>query len=251
MLKLAKSSYRFEDITMPAISNKNASHVTFAAHLREEMDIGQKMAADPTNANLPDLALRITSLHSTWFMRTCRVCQNKFREGDLVRLCPRCNQAYHDDSQFNLSCWQKHFSNGKICTEGGVDRFSKQPITPCAYQWNGRLPDTPNTPTSAEASPSPQTVNQFVAGLRLAWRPFGKREIHKVQIGDPIISRKCPWCRLHIRVGDWVVACPCGCGTYFHEDIFRHLTCWNEWNGVEGHKHCPNTGHTYEQDEPT
>jgi hypothetical protein len=24
-------------------------------------------------------------------------------------------------------------------------------------------------------------------------------------------------------------------------DIYRHLTCWNEWNGARGHDYCPTT----------
>jgi hypothetical protein len=40
-----------------------------------------------------------------------------------------------------------------------------------------------------------------------------------------------------------VVRCPCGqCDTYFHDDVFRHLTCWDEWNGSRGHDYCPTTG---------
>ncbi|HEY4389505.1 MAG TPA: hypothetical protein VGN34_34120, partial [Ktedonobacteraceae bacterium] len=65
--------------------------------------------------------------------------------------------------------------------------------------------------------------------------------------GSPAERHKCPWCRFRVRVGDWVVACPCqsNCGTYFHQDVFRHLTCWNEWNGVTGHNFCPTTGASY------
>jgi hypothetical protein len=213
------------------------------------MDAGLKMAADPANANLPELALRITTLHSAWYMDTCRVCRNKFREGDRVRLCPRCGRPHHDDAQFNLSCWQDHYGDGGICTEGRIDRFHGHEIEACSYRWNGRLPDAPQSDETPEIMPAPAAVNQFVAGLRDVWRPFGDKQIYKVRPGDAMVGRNCPWCRLRIRAGDWVVSCPCGCGTYFHEDIFRHLTCWNEWNGVEGNDYCPNTARSYDEEE--
>ncbi len=234
---------------MPTVSTQsNSSKASFNTRLREEMNSGLKMAADPTNANLPSLALHVTTLHSVWFMRTCRGCKNKFREGDLVRLCPHCGQAYHDDPQFNLSCWHDQFEKKQVCTEGGIDRFSEQKIKACNYQWNGRLPDTPGTEETSDILPSATAVNQFISGLRHIWRPFGEKQIYKVKVNDAMVGRICPWCDLRVRVGDWVVACPCGCGTYFHEDIFRHLTCWNEWNGVEGNNYCPNISRSYEQE---
>ena len=65
----------------------------------------------------------------------------------------------------------------------------------------------------------------------------------EVKQGDPIVGRKCPWCRFMIRAGDRVVKCPCGkCSAYFHNDIFRHLTCWNDWNDSKGNDYCPITG---------
>lgn len=58
-----------------------------------------------------------------------------------------------------------------------------------------------------------------------------------------MIGHKCPWCRFHIRIGDCVVQCPCGnCNTWFHDDLYRHLTCWNAWHGPQGNKYCPVTG---------
>ena len=43
--------------------------------------------------------------------------------------------------------------------------------------------------------------------------------------------------------GAHVVKCPCGrCETYFHDDIYRRLECWNQWNGSQGLFYCPTTG---------
>lgn len=216
--------------------------------LRQAFEAGIKMSIDPQNANLPPLTLRTTTPHSPWFMTNCTICQNQFREGDLVRLCPRCEKPYHDDPQFNLTCWMQKFSAGGICTVANLDvRFSPQIIPACEYTWDGLLPDKADFMRSPAASLSSESVNQFVAGLRTSWPTFDDKQIYKVQSGDPMVSRICPWCRLRIRAGDWVVECPCGCGTYFHEDIFRHLTCWNEWNGVEGNEYCPNTGRPYKE----
>lgn len=233
----------------PGRSESNhASESNLIRQLRQELDLGLRMAVDPTNANLPPLTLRVTTMHSPWFMTLCGQCHNKFREGDLVRLCPRCGTPYHDDSHFNLHCWQQKFGQGGVCTIGGRDRFSPQVVEPCDYHWDGLLPDAAADPgRDVAASLSTEAVNQFVAGLRHSWPTFGDKMIYKVQIGDPMVMRICPWCRLRIRAGDWVVECPCGCGTYFHEDIFRHLTCWNEWNGVAGNNHCPNTGRAYQK----
>ena len=112
--------------------------------LRAEFDVGISMAADPENARLPDLALRITSLHSPWYKKTCPVCLDKFREGDRVRLCPECGKPYHDDRQYGMHCWQKHFTGGHICTEGGEDRFADPPrsIPRCDFTWASNTPET-------------------------------------------------------------------------------------------------------------
>jgi len=225
----------------------------FKEQLRVEISQGMAMAVDPTNANLPNLALRTTTINSPWYARTCRVCQDKFREGDQVRLCPECGAVYHDDAQYDLHCWQDHFASGKICTEGGFDRFSEAETPCCNYTWPGELPDQSRTESSSgsdslpHVSPTAPLVDQFVTGLEKVWRPFGEQKSFKVQHDSPLVGRNCPWCRFRVRASDWVVACPCGndCGTYFHQDVFRHLTCWNEWNGVAGNDYCPTTGAPY------
>jgi hypothetical protein len=219
-----------------------------------EVELGIALSADPVNANLPDLAIRITTINSPWFARTCRICKDKFREGDQVRLCPDCGEAFHDDNQYSLHCWPKKFADGAICTEGGPDRFneSSSGLPRCEFSCSSSFTDVGTSiPSSAMASshnsPAALLVKQFVKGIETTWRPFGEQQSTKVERGSSMVGHKCPWCRFRVRVGDWVVACPCqrNCGTYFHQDVFRHLTCWNEWNGVEGNNFCPNIGAPY------
>ncbi len=211
--------------------------------LRHEIDVGIALAADPANANLPELAIRVTTGHSPWYTQTCKVCEHKFREGDEVRLCPECGEPYHDDDQYDLHCWTGHF------TDAGGCKGSR-----CDYAWSGFLPEeravnkADDEGVRPHISPAELLVTQFVTGVETMWRPFGEQKVEKVQPGSSIVGRKCPWCRFTVRAGDWVVACPCGCGAYFHQDVFRHLTCWNEWNGVEGNDYCPITGRSYEQE---
>ncbi len=62
-------------------------------YLSEEFQKGMNMAVDPVNANLPDIAIRTTTVYSPWYAQTCNGCKFKFREGDRVRLCPKCSEA--------------------------------------------------------------------------------------------------------------------------------------------------------------
>ncbi len=224
-------------------------------YIRDEMNLGIAMAADPDNADLPELTIRTTTINSPWYTRTCQICKHKFREGDQVRLCPRCAEAYHDDNQYGLHCWQKKFEAGEICTPGGIDRFTEQEIPGCDFTWSGPLPDETAADgpaveiASPRSSPPVSLVTQFVTGLEKVWSPFGQQHPEKVETGSTIVGRSCPWCRFLVRAGDWVVACPCGCGAFFHQDVFRHLTCWNEWNGVEGNDYCPITGRSYQKED--
>jgi hypothetical protein len=218
-----------------------------------EVELGITLSADPLNANLPDLAIRVTTISSPWFARTCQICKDKFREGDQVRLCPNCGETFHDDNQYSLHCWQKKFAGGAICKEGGPDRFSEigSDLPRCDFSSSSPAgveilyPSSENA--SSYGSPAALLVKQFVKGIETTWRPFGEQQSIKVVKGSSAVGHKCPWCRFRVRIGDWVVACPCqsNCGTYFHQDVFRHLTCWNEWNGVEGNNFCPNTGALY------
>lgn len=218
-----------------------------------EVELGIALSADPVNANLPDLAIRVTTLNSPWFARICQVCKDRFREGDRVRLCPNCEDAFHDDSQYDLHCWHKKFAGGAICKEGGPDNFNEGggSLPRCEFSYSSlshiETPIPAFDKTSSHNSPAALLVTQFVGGIETTWRPFGEQRSIKVVRGSPAVGHNCPWCRFRVRIGDWVVTCPCqsNCGTYFHQDVFRHLTCWNGWNGVEGNNFCPNTGAPY------
>lgn len=227
--------------------------------LREELAAGEASSADPANANLPQLERRITTLYSPWFGRFCRVCGFKFREGDRVRQCSECGEPYHDDPRYGLYCWQKQFVLGAICNPGGDDRFSEDtdPLPSCRFpqgldvKAQAALAKTLVMEPQTEQESSDGLAAHFIAGVETLWRPFGGRRSIKVLQGSPYVGLSCPWCRFMVRVGDWVVPCPCegDCGTVFHQDVFRHLTCWNEWNGPQGRHHCPNTGSPYRKDE--
>jgi hypothetical protein len=217
---------------------------------RMEFDLGNASSRDPANAFLPDLYPRTTTIYSPWFTRTCPVCRQRFREGDRVRLCPGvegkpCGQPYHDDRQYNLHCWQTHFRDGNVCKKAGFDRFAGLHLEGCGFSWSGTFPDQDPTTRLAE-NPAPRNeilVRQFELGLKSTWRAFGERAVLLATPGDSFIGHNCPWCRFQIRAGDHVVKCPCGrCETYFHDDIYRHLECWNQWNGSQGLHFCPTTG---------
>ncbi len=158
---------------------------------------------------------------------------------------PKCGEAYHDDSQFGLHCWHQRFSGGKPCKEAGNRRFG--PALSCDFRWQGPLPQSVGArPGAAEelprAAPPAALVHLFLGGLEAVWRPYGEQKAFRVLPGTPPVGRNCHWCRCRVRAGDYAVECPCRCGTFFHQDVFRHLTCWNEWFGVKGNDFCPNTG---------
>src|SRR5579859_2170972 len=206
-------SYQF---TMNRSSNDKQSYPKSALkqQISAEVELGIALSADPANANLPDLAIRVTTINSPWFARTCRICKDKFREGDQVRLCPDCGEAFHDDNQYSLHCWQKKFAGGAICKEGGPDRFNEGGSGLPRCEFSGASPadlealTTTSERASSHSSPAALLVKQFVKGIETTWRPFGERESVKVVRGSPAVGHKCPWCRFRVRIGDWVVACP-------------------------------------------
>lgn len=219
--------------------------MTFKEMIRQELELGASAAKDPDNAGLPDLAPRTTTIYSPWYTRICPECKLKFREEDRVRICPSCGQAYHDDHQYNLHCWQKHFANNGICKKADRDPITGEARSGCRYQWPGIFPDekSDQDPKTIIYQRTHQVSTLFLRGLEQVWSPFGNEKVMEVTLDDPIIGHKCPWCRFMIRSGDRVVKCPCGqCNTYFHNDIFRHLTCWNDWNSGRGNDYCPTTG---------
>lgn len=210
--------------------------------IAEQIEDGLKASRDPLNADLPDLALRSTTIYSPWYTQPCPECQFKFREGDMVRVCPDCGQAYHSDNQYRLFCWEAHFADGRACKPGGFDRFSCVHIDGCGFRWHGTVAER-KSGSDVSSTPFFSMRESFLRGLETVWSPFGGEQVLEVRPGDPMAGLNCPWCRFRIRPGDRVVRCPCGkCGTFFHDDIFRHMRCWDDWNGSKGRDFCPATG---------
>jgi uncharacterized C2H2 Zn-finger protein len=217
------------------------------ARLREEMSAGLAASLDPENAGLPPLYRHETTIYSPWYTRACPECKHKFREGDTVRLCPRCGRVYHDDDQYQLHCWEEHFAEDGVCRKARIDPITGVPQEGCDYTWSGQFPEEGREAAEGPATRPTRRVarvtKQFLRGLEAFWTPFGEENVLEVSPDSPIVGHECPWCRFQIRAGDRVVKCPCGqCNTYFHDDVFRHLTCWDEWNGSQGHDYCPTTG---------
>lgn len=215
--------------------------------LRDEMLAGIEMASDPLNAGLALLLRRQTTLESAWFAASCGYCHLKVREGDWVRVCPDCGQAYHDDERYEFDCWRRKVATGEVCKVGGVDEFDEDVVEPsCDYVWPRSLLDEPlEKEQQSEQAPSERFMRYFLGGLSKVELSFGNQSMIKVPRDSVLRGRPCPYCRYSIRIGDWVVECPCGCGTYFHQDLFRHLSCWNDWNGSKGKTHCLNTSRPF------
>lgn len=217
----------------------------FRESIKHELEEGLSASMDTINANLVDLAARITTVYSPWFTRSCVYCKLKFRLGDRIRLCPNCEQAYHDDARYDLHCWRSHFSEKeKRCKDARRNFITGELEKGCLYTWSGEYPRIEEQKEQGiPQTSSPKITEQFLNGLEAIWTPFANQKVRKVGINDHIIGHNCPFCRFKIRLGDKVVKCPCGkCNTYFHNDIFRHLTCWNEWNGRKGNNFCPTSG---------
>jgi hypothetical protein len=206
--------------------------------LKDEFKSGQQLALDRGNNILPDLSLLKTTSNSEWWVtQECPACKDSFREDDLVRICPGCKQAYHDDHNFKLHCWTKHFGNKKTCSNCNQ------------YAWNGLLPDKQFI-TQTQVKPFPVMEEQFFAGLARTWQTYGNAKIYIVKQGDFIIGNTCPRCPFKIRLGDRVVKCPCShnCTVYFHNDIQKKMTCWNDWNsGEKGKDYCPVSSRKYQK----
>ena len=232
--------------SMNCVSTEKSSpdSTSFFERLKKEVQEGSDASLDPVNAGLPDHFIRTTTIYSPWYTRTCPVCKLKFRENDNVRICPFCKQAYHDDDQYSLHCWQKHFANDNVCKKEGTDPILGIKRKGCKFKPTDAFNDQDNIRQQEHFSGRIEKVSeQFLLGLESMWKPFGNSQIIEVKPDDPMIGQKCPWCRFSIRVGDRVVKCPCNnCNTYFHNDIFRHLECWNDWNGTKGNDFCPTTG---------
>ena len=219
--------------------------------VREEMKTGIDSSRDPANANLSELAARTTTIYSPWYLHFCLSCRHKIREGDRVRLCPLCGSAYHDDDEFRLYCWQKQFAAGAVCQEPRTDPLSGMEEPGCPYKWSGTFPDSTKPTENLQKQRISQISSQFLKGIESVWRPYGHEPVFEVDDGSPTIGLPCQMCRSQIRAGDRVVRCPCGnCFGHFHNDIYRHLTCWNDWNGVRGLGYCPIHGRELGGQEP-
>lgn len=210
----------------------------FISFLQDGIRAGEKIATDRKNYVLPDLALRKTSgppKKSDWFLKPCPICKDYFRENDLVRLCPKCKQPYHDFVGHKLHCWSQHFSPNTKC------------ISCQEYEWNGQLPiKDPRLQTEVLF---PAIIQQFYDGLGTTWKVFGNPKIRLVQTTDDMVGLNCMGCKYKIRVGDLIVKCPCspGCHAYFHCDVPGNWNCWNEWHGEVGKYYCPISSKVYTQ----
>ena len=202
----------------------------FASAIRKEFNKGEKSARDPINANLPLLALHKTTLYSKWLAQVCPKCDFLFREGDRVRICPKCQQVFHDDpDRKELSCWQNQFDGpGSVCECGQ------------GFVWNGYLPDEQKTETNQRGNEfSAEIYQEILDGLSSEWVIPGKLKVLLAKEGDGAVGHICPFCAFKIRPGDRYVRCEDCKKAYFHNDIFRHLVCWNEWKSYKGRDYCP------------
>jgi hypothetical protein len=185
---------------------------------RDDLDAavmrGMTMARDPQNAGIRDAHTpRTTSMYSPWYRNVCRVCRHTFRENDLVLPHPTLpGRMLHADPQAGLVCWS---------------RFQGHPVGAAHRR---------NIPESIRG--------RFLQGLHTHWHPEGHLQCPVVEPGSPLVGRQCPICRHTIRPGDSVVLCPCGrdCGGVFHQDITRHLTCWDTWSRSAQRTYCAFTG---------
>ena len=210
--------------------------------LKKEFDEGLLAAKDPENAYLPKDANRKTTKYSDWFPLTCPECKHEFRLGDIVRLCPFCGQAYHNDDKHHLYCWTNHFSNKKPCREPFDDKFNKKYDEGCDFYVKDNLSDCNNYSNNYNELHIPEIEKQFKNGLAVHWKSFDNLKEHKVEYGDPAIGLECQWCKFTIRPGDVVVKCPCNnCSSYFHNDQEKHYKCWNEWNTPVRRDYCIKT----------
>jgi predicted RNA-binding Zn-ribbon protein involved in translation (DUF1610 family) len=216
--------------------------------LTKEFEQGLSAAQDPENAYLPLKERRKTTIYSDWFTRKCPECGLDFREGDMVKLCPKCQKAYHSDDFFSLNCWDRHFANGQPCRKAAYDHFDNQYDPGCPYQ-----PEDINQPAGqqdAQHNDILEINQQFMKGLAVHWKSFGDLSEIKVGPNNAVVGQICQWCGSSIRPGDRVVKCPCGkCESHFHNDMYRQRSCWNEWNQSDKHNYCIQSGRRIESDE--
>jgi hypothetical protein len=186
---------------------------------------GLAMARDPQNAHLLDdpHAPRVTTIYSAWYRTVCALCRHTFREEDRVLPHPtRKGSMVHEDPHMALCCWSRLLGQH-------VDAAYLSTI-------------------------HAQVRAQFLQGLNTHWHPDPHVQQIIVEPESPFIRRRCPVCRHTIRIGDTVVVCPCGrdgCHGVFHQDITRHLTCWDTWSRGGNRPYCAFTGAPFQSEEET
>lgn len=213
--------------------NRGKKRPPLAAILAREIEIGKKNSRDPQNAILTDQALRVTTRDSYWNTTICVGCEFRFREEDLVRLCPHCDLPLHDDDRFGLNCWPDYYESNNRCPR----------CRNIVSKVKSKEDDKIKLNTKIDSIISEGVYNEFTAGVKQEWSAFGQwSENVKVQKvinkEDPAYGKNCPMCRSEIRLGDQYIASPCGCGAYFHSDILRHLNCWNIRYSMNNKNYC-------------
>ena len=205
--------------------------------VEKELKKGLEISRDPSNANLGDNAIRITQISSKWYHESCMICDFKFREGDKVRICPKCKIAIHQDQRYQLECWSNHFKNenNSLCPCGDIEIPNPE---------NESIESSQEENIEERQIMTNEVYSEFTNGLGEYWTNFRDTSV-KVRVaskGDKAYGKKCLICRFKIREGDRYIQCPNCNQVYFHSDIMRHLNCWNSWHGKEGRSYCPNSG---------
>lgn len=183
--------------------------------LRCQLRKGIDMARDPRNAHIHDPhEPRVTTLYSPWLLQMCLRCRHTFRIDDWVLPDPYTpDRMLHEDPRTGLFCHSRV--------------IGQAPLHP------------QNVPVNMALR------QQFLRGLETSWHLAGTMQLIVVQPKSPSIGKKCPICRHTVRTGDTVVRCPCGrpeCMGVFHQDVQRHLTCWDTWSVGMGRRYCAFTG---------
>ena len=194
--------------------------------LLTEFEKGEFSARDPENADLPDGAPRKTTIYADWLIDDCENCDHPFRLGDMVKVCPSCNSAFHEDDRFPLLCWTEVSKSEGECPS-------------CGTSWTKEENKSDEDKEGTRESYA-EVAKIFTSGMLDTWKAFGDVPVRRAEKGDSVIGKNCPMCDYQIRRGDHYVTsfCKGKCKVYIHNDIFRNLTCWNNWQGMQGKRHC-------------
>ena len=149
-----------------------------------------------------------TTLRSLWTGSPCGACGHTFRAGDVVRTEPGAGGApgtvVHHDPDF-------------LCAQG----------VPSA---------------AAPSAPGTQSVSERFAAALTRFFPLapGLKAVRLTprhyQLAEPRLEKRraCMRCAHTLRVGEWIVRCPCGlpkqtCLNAVHHDPARGFTCYTDW----------------------